>query len=68
MRAEEGSSAGGFGPGDVFGSALGDDFTAGFTAFGTEVNEVVSLSENIQMVLNHHHGVAGFDQPMEQVD
>ena len=49
----------------MFGGALGDDFTAGFAAFGTEVHEVVGLGENIQMVLNYHHGVAGFDQPME---
>ena len=65
VGAEEGGGAGGFGGGDVFGGALGDDFTTRFTAFGAEVHEVVGLSENIQMVLNYHHGVSGFDQPME---
>ena len=65
MGTEEGGSAGGFGHGDVFGGAVGDNFTTRFTAFGAEVYEVVGLSENIQMVLNYHHGVSGFDQPME---
>ena len=49
----------------MFGGALGDNFTTRFTAFGAEVHEVVGLSQDIQMVLNYHHGVAGFDQPME---
>lgn len=65
VGTEEGSSAGGFGGGNMFGGALGDNFTTRFTAFGAEVHEVVGLSENIQMVLNYHHGVSGFDQPME---
>ena len=52
----------------MFGGALGDDFTTRFTAFRAEVHEVVGLRKDIEMVLNHHHGVAGFDQPMKQVD
>ena len=52
----------------MFGGALGDDFTTRFTAFWAEVNEVVRLREDIQMVLNHHYGVAGLDQPMKKID
>ena len=52
----------------MFGDALRDNFTTRFAAFGAEVHEVVGLGENIQMVLNHHHGVAGFDQAMKQID
>ena len=68
VGTEEGSSAGGFGHGDLFGGSLGDDFTACFTAFGAKVNEVVGLGEDIEVVLNHHHGVAGFHQAMKQID
>ena len=68
MGAEEGGGAGGFGGGDVFGGALSDDFTPRGTAFGTEVDEVVGLCQDIQMVLNHHHGVPGLDQPMKKID
>lgn len=68
VGAEEGGGTGGFGGGDVFRGALGDDFTTRFAAFGTQVNEVVGLGEDIQVVLNHHHGMAGFDQPMEKIN
>ena len=68
MVAEKGSGAGSFRGGDVFRSALGDDFTARFSAFGTEIDQVVRLGQDIQMVLNHHHGVTGFHQAMEKVN
>ena len=68
VGTEEGSSAGGFGHGDVFGGALGDDFTTRFTAFGAEVHEVVGLGEDIEVVLNHHHGVSGLHQSMKKID
>lgn len=65
MRAEEGGGTGSFGGGDLFRGALGDDFSAGPTAFGAEVHEVVRLGEDIQVVFNHHYGVAGVDQAVE---
>jgi len=68
VSAEVRGGAGGEGSGDFLRSSLGHDFTAGFAAFGAEVNEVVGLSENIQMVLNYHHGVAGLHQAMKQID
>ena len=41
VGAEEGSSAGGFGGGDVFGGSLGHDGSAVFTTFWADVDEVV---------------------------
>ena len=52
----------------MFGSALGDDFAAGLAAFRAQVHEVIGLGQDIKVMFNHHHGVTGIDQPMEQVD
>ena len=41
VGAEEGSSAGGFGGGDVFGGSLGHDGSAVFTTFWADIDEVV---------------------------
>ena len=68
MRTEEGGGAGSFGISNVFGGALGDDFSAGLTAFGTEIDEIVGFSEDIEVVFNHHDCVTGIDQAVEQVN
>ena len=52
MVAEEGGGARGFGSSDVFGGALGHNLSTGFTAFRTDIDQVVGLGEDIQVMLD----------------
>ena len=65
VRAEEGGGTGDFGGGDLFRGALSDDFTSRLPAFGAEVHEVVRLGEDIEVMFDHHHGVAGVDKTVK---
>lgn len=65
---EKGGGAGNFGRGHVFGGSLRDDFPTGFTTFWAQIDQVVRFREDIEVVLDHHHRVAGFDQPVEEID
>ena len=51
----------------MFGITFTDDLSAGFAAFGSNVDEVVRLRQNIQVVFDDHHTVARVDQPMHQI-
>src|SRR6266851_303382 len=43
---------------------LEDDHAALIAAFWTHINDPVGVANHIEMVLNHHHGVAAIDQPV----
>jgi hypothetical protein len=47
---------------------LRDDFPTGLTTFWAQIDQVVRFREDIKVVLDHHHRVAGFDQPVEEID
>ena len=51
--------------GHLFGGAGSDDFTADVAALRTQVDDVVGHLDNVEMVLDHQHAVAGFDQPVQ---
>src|SRR5690606_40386765 len=54
--------------GDVLGRARRHDlFTAG-AAFGTHVDEPVGGLDDVEVVLDDHHGVALVDQALEHAD
>lgn len=68
MGTEERGGAGGRAGGDVLRGPLRDNPAAGLAAFGAEIEEVIGLGKDIKMVLDHHDGVTGIDQAVEQVD
>ena len=41
--------------------SLGNDMSAAVTAFGTEIDDVIRKLDNVQIMLDHHHGVARFN-------
>ena len=45
--------------------ALGHDFAATFTAFGSKVDDPIGGFNHIQVVLNHYHRVSMVAQPMQ---
>ena len=45
--------------------AARDDAASTFTALRAEVDDVVGFRDDIEVVLDHDHRVAGFDQPVE---
>src|SRR5216684_139525 len=53
---------------DEFGRSLGDDAPAAFTAFGAEVDDPVSLFDDVEMVLDDQHGVAEIDEALQDVE
>jgi hypothetical protein len=44
--------------GDLFGRAFGDDLTPAFAAFGAEVDDPVSIADDVEVVLDDDDGVA----------
>ena len=66
--AEEGGGAGGFGLGDVFGGAVGDDGAAVGAGFGADVDEVVCFGHDAGVVFDDDDGVAFVDEAVEDVD
>ena len=51
----------------MFGSASGYDFATTFASFGAEVDEMVGLSENIEIVFDDDDSVATRDEALEYV-
>src|SRR6185436_12141965 len=41
---------------------------AGFTAFGSEVDDPVGGADHVEVVLDHHQRVSGVDQSPERVE
>src|SRR6267143_1331469 len=57
-----------FGAGDELGRALGDDAAATLAAFGAEVDDPVSLLDDVEVVLDDEHGVAEIDKALQDVE
>src|SRR5699024_7502414 len=53
--------------GDLLGCALGDDLAAAATAFGTEVDDVVGVADDIEVVFDDDDRVALVDEPLEDL-
>ena len=50
---------------DCFRGARDDDLAAGIATVGTEVNQPVAGAYDIQVVFDHHHGIAGLHQTVQ---
>src|SRR5919106_2862794 len=50
---------------DGLGRPLGHDLAAGVATLGAEVDDVVGALDDVEMVLDHQHGVAGLDEAVE---
>src|SRR5204862_4185446 len=61
-RSEELAGVAVRGLGHGFGRALHDDHAAGVAAFGTEVDDPISRLHDVEVVLDHEHGVALIDE------
>src|SRR5260370_6948543 len=57
-----------FGAGDELGRALGDDAAATLAAFGAEVDDPVSLLDDVEVVLDDEHGVAEINEAFQDVE
>ena len=51
--------------GDLLGRAGDDDLAAAVAAFGTEVDDAVGGLDDVEVVLDHEHGVAGVDEALQ---
>ena len=56
------------GLGDVLGRALDDDPAAAVAALGPEVDDPVGRLDHVEVVLDHEHGVAGVDEPLQHAE
>ena len=54
--------------GDVLGGALGDDAPSPAAAFGSQIDDPVGRLDDIEVVLDHDHCVAGIDQALENLE
>ena len=50
---------------DLLGGAGSDDLSAGFPAARAHIDDVVGVADHIQVVLDHHHSGALFDEGLE---
>ena len=53
---------------DLFRGAFGDDLAAAAPAFGTEVDDVVGVGDDVEVVLDDDDGVPLLDEPLEDVE
>src|SRR5579871_7024828 len=51
--------------GNILGRAAGDQAPALVAPFGTKVDDPVRGLDELEIVLDHHHGVAGLHEPLE---
>ena len=65
MPREKRSGVRGLDGGNLFGSAVGDDAAAGFAAFGTHVEDVVGVADDVEIVLDDDDGVAEVGEAVE---
>ena len=54
--------------GDLLGRADGDDLAPGLATFRPEVDEVIGLLDHVEIVLDHEHGVAAVDEPLQHLE
>jgi hypothetical protein len=57
-----------FGAGYQFRRTLGDDAAATFAAFGAEIDDPISLFDDVQMMLDDEYGVAKRDQALQHIE
>src|SRR5580692_826904 len=62
------ASIGLFGTRDEFGRPLSYDAAAAFATFGAEIDDPVSLFDDVEMVLDDEDGIAERDQALEDVE
>ena len=62
--ARRGASA----PGDFGWGAFDDDVAAAIAAFRSEIDDPVGVLDDIEIMLNHEHGIAAFDKAIEHVE
>ena len=55
------------GRGDRLGCSDGDDLATALATFRAEVDEPVGLLDHVEVVLDHEHGVACIDEPLEHL-
>src|SRR5215207_931677 len=53
---------------DLLRRAGGDHFAAGLAALGAEVDDPVRLLDHVEVVLDHEHGVAAVDEPLQHLE
>ena len=53
--------------GDLSLRAFGYDLTAAIATLRAKVDDSIRVLDHIEIVFDHHHGVAGFDEPIEHV-
>lgn len=56
------------GGGDLFGGAGEDNLTAGTTAFGAHIDDVVGGHDDVEIVLDDHYGVAALHEAVEYTE
>jgi len=52
----------------VFGGAFDHDLSSGLATFGTDIDQIIRLGQNIEMMFDDHDAVAGIDQAMHQIE
>jgi hypothetical protein len=50
---------------NLLGSSLSHNQSALLAGSGTDVDDPIAAGDNVHIVLNHHHGVAGLHQLMQ---
>ncbi|MCH7897621.1 MAG: hypothetical protein IH782_12160, partial [candidate division NC10 bacterium] len=55
-------------PGDLFGSAAGHDESPLIPPFGSQVDDPIGGLDHLEVMLDHHHGVAGIREAMEDLE
>ena len=58
QRAEDVAGVGAAGAGDLFRGAGGDDASAVFTAFGTQIDDVVGRFDHVEVVFDDQHCIS----------
>ena len=54
--------------GDFFGWALSDDFSSTLATFRAKVDHPIRSGDQVQVVFDDQHRVAGIDQPLDDSD
>src|SRR5258708_29217262 len=61
VGGEEAAGVARLGLGDLLRRAARDDLAAAVAAFGAEIDDPVGGLDDLEIVLDHHHGVAALD-------
>ncbi|TKS58498.1 MAG: hypothetical protein EWM73_03522 [Nitrospira sp.] len=47
--------------------SFGHDLTTSIAPLRSEVNDPIRILDHIKVMFDHHHGVAGFDEPIQHI-